>query len=469
VNEHDGHELTGIARTLDELFKELHASGEGSEPPSSLDEPPEAIEATVSIEDLLEVGDPAFEEAGAEPSTHVSADPYMPEVAEDLALRVDEVLSPAELVAAAEGPVAAADIPTVILEEPPEVEEPAEVEEPLEVEEPAAARPLGQELLDAVREFIDAPDRRDVLASSVRSAGDAARSAHQLDALAESVDELLIHASDDSEAQSLVDHLMNAAAESRMAIRLGQIRDEDRRDALCEAYRRLGASMARAVSEAMVDTDDRSARRTFMRLLISMGEDGMVVIEEMSVDSRWFVARNGVTMIGEIGGDAALGRLTGALAHSDGRVRREAVMALAKIGGEDAGLLSMGLLHDHEAEVRVAAARAVSVLRVQKALRPLLDVLAKEKNQAVVEQVLRALGQIGDADAVRAISKKAAGGMLARNPVEVRVAAIAALGDIGTPLALKTISAAAEDKNPEIQAAARAVWISAAEAKETEE
>ncbi len=321
-------------------------------------------------------------------------------------------------------------------------------------------------LRDAIETFLSETGDREEQLEKARTAGEAARSANQLDALAEGVDELLVREPDDAESQELVRYLMNAAVESRMAIRLGTVPDAERRAALVDAYSGMGASMAAAAAEAMAASEDRTARRTYMTLLLSMGEDGVAVIESMSVDSRWYVARNGVVMIGEIGGDGALERLTGALAHGDGRVRREAVAALAKIGGEDAGLLSMGLLDDHEADVREAAARTLSALKVQRAVRPLLDVLAREKEQAVVEQVLRALGQIGDPGAVPAISKKAAGGLLARNPIEVRVAAIAALGDIGTPQALKTISAAAQDKSPEIQAAAQAVWISAADAKE---
>ncbi len=459
------HEATEDVVAIDNLLDaEASADVVEEEPVSSADMPTLVLEEPFRpgpVED--EPSEPEVVDFAEEPEEVVAIDDLLEdeEPTESTAEMGEEFVSIDDLLEVEE------ELPEALLEAGEEV---VSIEDLLEVEEPEEEKPavptVGAVLRDAVEAFLNETGDREEQLEEVRAAGEAARSTNQLDALAEAVDELLVREPDDPESRELVKHLMNAAVESRMAIRLGTIPDAERRSVLVDAYSGMGASMAAAAAEAMAASEDRTARRTYMSLLLGMGEDGVAVVESMSVDSRWYVARNGVVMIGEIGGDAALGRLTGALAHGDGRVRREALAALAKIGGEDAGLLSMGLLDDHEADVREAAARTLSALKVQRAVRPLLDLLAREKEQAVVEQVLRALGRIGDPGAVPVISKKAAGGLLARNSTEVRVAAIAALGDIGTPQALKTISAAAQDKNPEIQRAAQAVWISAAEAKE---
>jgi HEAT repeat protein len=147
--------------------------------------------------------------------------------------------------------------------------------------------------------------------------------------------------------------------------------------------------------------------------------------------------------------------ITTALAHTDARVRREALLALAKVGGDDAGLLVHGMIEDPDPDVRLAAAMAAGALKVERALKPLLALLENESEESVVAGILRALGQLGDPGAVNAIEKRAVGSFFSRPPTEVRIAAYRALHNIGTPHAKELIRDAAEDKDPEVRGAVR--------------
>jgi HEAT repeat protein len=163
---------------------------------------------------------------------------------------------------------------------------------------------------------------------------------------------------------------------------LGLERDEDRRARLMQVCRSIGLEMAIAISDALSDTTDRFARRTLMEAMINMGSTGMVVIEQMIEDRRWFVVRNGLAILGEVGGDQAVELITSSLAHTDARVRKEALLALAKVGGEDAGMLVYGMLEDPDPEARLAAAMAVGALKVERALKPLIQLLAAAGRRA---------------------------------------------------------------------------------------
>jgi len=299
--------------------------------------------------------------------------------------------------------------------------------------------------------------QRPELAEAVRVSWEEVRSFNLLGDLAEAVDSLLVQPVPDPAGEALAMELMNAAVESRMAIRLGGVRDERRRADLIQVYAGMGDSMAEAVSEALSETDDRLARRTYVSLLVEMGDAGMRVVEAMADDSRWFVARNGVAVLGEIGGDAAISILMATLANDDARVRKEAVLSLAKIGGDDAGTLALGMLSDVDADVRATAARAMAVLKVERALKPLMGILEDEDDLVVVERALRALGEIGDPTAVQAIEKKAVGGLLRKPPTDIRIAAYTALAAIGTPKAKSLVQAAVNDKDPEVRAAIKIV------------
>ena len=130
-------------------------------------------------------------------------------------------------------------------------------------------------------------------------------------------------------------------------------------------------------------------------------------------------------------------------------------MSLAKVGGEDAGMLVYGMIEDPDPDVRLAAAMAAGALKVERALRPLLALLDGESDPDVVVGVLRALGQLGDPGAVNAIEKRAVGSFFSRPPADVRIAAYRALHNIGTPHAKSLLVQAADDKDPAVKGAVR--------------
>ncbi len=300
-------------------------------------------------------------------------------------------------------------------------------------------------------------DQRMDLGNPVRSQAAAAIDAGQLDEVAAAIETLLLQPVPDPEAAELARQLITTPVEARLAFRMGDAKDEDRREQLIAAVSTLGASMAQTISDALAHTDDRHARRTYVRALVAMGETGMTVVEEMLEDNKWFVVRNGVMVLGEVGGDRSVSFLTSKLAHEDARVRRETVISLAKIGGEDSGMLALSMLEDGDADVRAASARAVGVLKVERALKPLLNLLDVEVDDGVVEEVLRSLGQLRDPSAVSAIEKRAVGSFLRKPPTDVRIAAYTALGAIGTPHAVSLVEEARDDKDGDVRSVVSAV------------
>jgi len=162
-----------------------------------------------------------------------------------------------------------------------------------------------------------------------------------------------------------------------------------------------------------------------------------------------------VSVLGQAGGERAVELLVSTLAHADGRVRREAILALAKVGGEDAGILAYGMLEDPDPEVRLAATMAAGTLKVERSLKPLLSLLEEETDHDVVVGVLGALGKLGDPGAVPTIEKKTGGALLSRQPTHIRIAAYRALGAIRTPHAKSLLVRAADDKDADVKEAVR--------------
>lgn len=442
----DDKDLDGLTRSIDALFSEGSArngspEAEGEDPPRPKEPGPEPDQEERAAGGHIELGEELFQETSPEESDFAR-----------------ELMGTHDVSGSDEAPDEAQQ------EEAPEGSTDELVWEDVTPEDAelgdAAAEADPDALEEAVSRFFGSPAlERDGLASDVRAAAAALREARAFDPLADAVEKLALSAGDppDEACLAMARWLVTPGVGARLAARLGQAREEDRRAELFLLCRRIGHEMAVAISEALADTTDRFARRTYLDAVVAMGEASAAVVEEMAEDPRWFVVRNALTILGEVGGDRAVEVVTGALANENPRVRREAILALAKIGGEDAGVLVSGMLEDSDSDVRLAAAMAVGALKVERALRTLLGVLEHETDYDVVTAVLHALGQIGDPGAVIAIEKRAVGTFFSRPPPDVRIAAYRALHHIGTPHAMQVLQAAAEDKDPQVRSAVREV------------
>jgi len=315
---------------------------------------------------------------------------------------------------------------------------------------------------DAFRAALDAflsadPMEREGLGRDLRARAMPLRDENRVASLADGVERLALETGEppDEAALAMARHLLTPGVTSRIVARLGAAREEHRREELVRVCTVVGHEMAVAISDALSDTTDRRARRTYLDAMEAMGPDAMPVLETMMEDGRWYVVRNAVSILGELDEPRSVEYITSSLAHTHPKVRREALLALAKVGGSDAGMLVQGMLQDPDSEVRLAAAMAAGELKVERALKPLLEILEEEDDQDVVLALLRALGRLGDPGAVPVIEKYAVGSFFSRPPAEVRIVAYRALRGIGTPRAMGLLEEAMDDKDPEVRVALR--------------
>jgi hypothetical protein len=354
-----------------------------------------------------------------------------------------EPVAEMEPVAELVGPVAELDIVTG-----------SPVAEPVPMEPP----PVAPERDDpaALRRAVDAyvagePDAR----SQVESLAAGLRDRLALDPLADAVETLVREAGDppDPRVLELAGAVINPAVASRLVQRMGQDPERANREQSFALCRRMGRPMANALKGALTGALDRDVRRVYHDALISMGDVSRPVIEGMVQDDNRFLVRDGVAILGEIGGPRAVELVTSALADTDTRVRSEALVALGKLGDEKSGQLVLASLEDPDSSVRFAAAQASGQLGLARALRPLLHMLEGEGDPDKCIVLLRALGEIGDPGAVHAIEKHAVPTMFSKPRTEVRVAAYRALHQIGTPRARDLIKQTLHDKDPVIRVA----------------
>jgi len=178
---------------------------------------------------------------------------------------------------------------------------------------------------------------------------------------------------------------------------------------------RLGGTVAPPIIEALGHEEDRNRRGRLVKALKSIGEPAFPALVETLRSQVWFVVRNALNVLGDIGTPAMVEAIGKKLEHSDARVRRAAARALGKIGGPEAEQLLVGAIHDKDAETQAEVLLCLGAMKAASAV-PALAELMKPK------------------------------GFFARDVPMIRVAAAKALAAIDTPAARDALKNAEAQK-----------------------
>ncbi|MBI5367844.1 MAG: HEAT repeat domain-containing protein [Planctomycetes bacterium] len=116
------------------------------------------------------------------------------------------------------------------------------------------------------------------------------------------------------------------------------------------------------------------------------------LLSEPDTDSVVAVAAT----LGSVGDERAVAGLAGLLGHENATVRKEALLALCKLGGPEAERGLTAALGDRDPVVLLAALDCVKRVRPAAAVRPLRDLMRGSANPEVVLRAVEALGELGD-------------------------------------------------------------------------
>jgi HEAT repeat protein len=454
-------ELSGLAASIDELFRHLKGKGTTSEAVVSTAAEAKVDPSVLPADDVFNLVIPILDSAAEAPPTQREASPVL--AFEGAAFEV----VPAAESAALQLPESEPD-PEVVDPRPELVMTLTPAPEPIEPMPSADVAAWAPPAAPAARDNVTAKLNQALVAYLSAAPGSRTELGHQLrdvalatgqsdlTPVAVAVERLAVDGGEtDPEAIALANALLTPEVAQVVAHRLGAAsRDEELRERRIRAVSRLGDSMITALGAALTEATERGPRRTYIDGMIAIGNRALPVAEAMTLDTRWFVVRNAMRVLREVAKERAVPHFTAALAHDDARVRREALLSLAYVRGDDAAMLVPTKIADPDPEVRQAAAMACGELKAERAVRPMLEQLEKEEDIEVQTAILLSLGQIGDPGAVLAIEKRAETGFFGRKaPTQVRVAAYRALAAIGTPHAKKLVEAAAEDRDPDVRMA----------------
>lgn len=212
----------------------------------------------------------------------------------------------------------------------------------------------------------------------------------------------------------------------------------------------LGDAAVPPLLERLAEEETLSARRKVMGTLSRLGPVALPHLVAGLKDSPWYMVRNLVLVLGTIGLPEAVPPLRPVLAYPDPRVRKEVVKALTRIGTAAAADALLQRLGDPDPGVRQSVIAALGTLKVTRAIGPLAEVArqfsAFAKEADTQKAAITALGSIGDPQVIPVLVEllRRRTWLNRRLNDEVRAAAAAALGTVGTEPATEALLAEAK-------------------------
>jgi HEAT repeat protein len=242
----------------------------------------------------------------------------------------------------------------------------------------------------------------------------------------------------------ILDRLTEGSAE-RLLDSL-ESRDCPDKDAIVRVLAALGEKGVYRVIQRLCLAQGVFERKALARALVRVGAPATAPVIAMLKDDRWYVVRNMAAILGELRAPEAVAALKKPLYHEDERVRKEAVRALMKIGGEAAEAALIALVEDTDQVVAKHAILSLGLMGSRQAVLPLLRLLEQRdllmKTLPAKKEAALALGRIGDRRAAPLLLKivESRGWPVLGRQLELRAESATALGMLGDEAALPLLS-----------------------------
>jgi HEAT repeat protein len=232
-------------------------------------------------------------------------------------------------------------------------------------------------------------------------------------------------------------------------------RRRELRDPLHAVLLRLGPDGAEALIDLLTSSDSLTDRRAYLAALVKI-RDAVPTLMHLLGDTRWYVVRNAIDLLGEMRAAEAENALLEVVSHREERVRRSAATALARLGTLRSVQAVEKMATDAVPEVRAHAVQGLGSVKSTRAVGVLARALDRETDPEVQAVILAALGRQATDEAVARLTKTAEpdGRLFKRKPTALRLAAVQALAEANTPAALAALRRFADDKEREVRVAA---------------
>jgi len=213
----------------------------------------------------------------------------------------------------------------------------------------------------------------------------------------------------DTPGRAAMDKRVRAAAEQMVQTLCSEFErlTEEEKTAANQSFQEVKGIVAPILLDSLAQEENWEVRKGLLSILTSLGRAAVPAILRRLNDPSWFLVRNAVLLLGQIGGPNLVDPLAALLRHEEPRVRREAAAALGKIGGPRAvAHLRTAIL---DVEVSAVAARVLGEIDRDNTIALFSRRLEKTGllliNEGPVREAITVLGEMEAPEGVAALSR----------------------------------------------------------------
>ncbi len=161
--------------------------------------------------------------------------------------------------------------------------------------------------------------------------------------------------------------------------------------------------------QALAEEEDLLVRKAIVEIVTRIGRVAVPTILENLADSRWYMVRNMITVLGSLGMPDLAPHVASTLSHPDLRVKKEAIKALSRIPHPSAVTALCELCFFPEETVALTATAALSSKKETEAVVALYRRAAAKiilyPNYRLAHEAIDSLRAIGTDEAVTALEE----------------------------------------------------------------
>ncbi len=207
--------------------------------------------------------------------------------------------------------------------------------------------------------------------------------------------------------------------------------------------------------ELLGNINQMKVRRLVCEALVALGRDDISGLVEGLRDSRWYVVRNLVYVLGKIRNPKAIDHFRRLTRHPELKVRKEILQAISLMPQEQIEGICLNFLKDPDDSIRQQAIRWLTSWDSQEGLKALQKMVSeevfKEREFSEKKEVFESIAKIGKDQMVPYLDgflgKKMRFWLSNAVQDELSLCAASALRRIGTEAALSVLQGGAESRN----------------------
>jgi HEAT repeat protein len=265
--------------------------------------------------------------------------------------------------------------------------------------------------------------------------------------------------SDRERAKIIIPRLAELNTKETINVLLSLLWEKDLREVVVEKVDEFGVESIPYLMELLKESEDKEVRFSLLKIIESIGGEALDVVKKYLNDKRWYVRRNAVLIMGNIGDEKIVDDIY-ALKDDQEQVQIELIRTLRHILKDKAESYLLPFLDSNYYEVQRYLLSTLSSFLSEEGVtalnkRLLLDTFSKQEETEIKKSICNILEEKGNSQSVEVLtqiidSKKVFG--IPLYPEELRFDAVKAVAKIGGVRAEKLLKSLVKDRSKQIRA-----------------